>query len=130
MLPKHIIKKAISTAYRSTVIRGSHGAVCFLNNGAILTSAHNTTFLGSERIKTIHAEEAILNKLFKIKAVERYGKDLNILVLRYCKGTKRIANSKPCPSCTKSLLKTPFNIYYSNENGEIVALDRNTINVV
>jgi len=124
MINKNIIKRAIQEASKSDVLRGKVGAVLFTDSGHIITSSHNSSFLGSSRFRTIHAEEALLNKSFKIKAIERYGKNLNILVIRYKLGPQTLAMAKPCINCQRVLDKTGFNIYYSNINKEIVKLNR------
>jgi len=116
---KNVLLRAIKSAERSNVVRGKVGAVAFLDNGTIITCAHNSSFFGSKLINTIHAEQALLNKLDKLSANNRWGNNINILVIRWCKGTQRLANSKPCNSCTARLRKYDFKVYYSNEDGEI-----------
>jgi hypothetical protein len=122
MISKIILKRAIQESLKADVLRGKIGAVLFTDAEHIICSAHNSTFLGSTRFRTIHAEEALLNKAFKISASERYGSDLNVLVVRYKQGPKELANAKPCPNCQRVLAKTKFKVFYSNINKEIVQL--------
>ena len=119
LIPNNILKKAIKASENSNVIRGQLGAVLFTDNGTILCHAHNSSFLGSKFIRTVHAEQALLNKADRINAMERYGRDLNVLVVRWRQGSKTLANAKPCLSCTKRLNEYPFRVFYSNEDGEI-----------
>ena len=123
LIPHNILKKAIKASENSNVIRGKLGAVLFTDNGTILCHAHNSSFLGSKFIRTVHAEQSLLNKADKINAVERYGKDLNVLVIRWRQGTKTLANAKPCNLCEKRLRTYSFKVFYSNEDGIIEELE-------
>jgi cytidine deaminase len=118
MINNQVLKRAIKSACKSNVVRGKIGAVAFLDNGTIITHAHNSSFLGSRFCKTIHAEEALLDKLDKISAVSRY-RNINILVVRWRPGAKSLANAKPCNECAFQLSKYPFKVWYSNEDGNI-----------
>jgi len=122
MINNTILKRAIKSAEKSNVVRGKVGAVLFADNGNIICHAHNASFLGSRFIKTVHAEQALLNKVDKINAIERYGKDLNVLVIRWKKGARELANAKPCNECQDRLEKYPFHVFYSNEDGQIEEL--------
>lgn len=119
---KRILKLAIQEANKSNVVRGKIGAIAYTNNHHIVAKAHNSTFLGSERIKTIHAEESLLQKLYNIDATHRFGDNLNILVVRWKEGVKQFGMAKPCTSCQKSLSRTRFNIYYTTQYGNIMML--------
>ena len=114
-----IIDRAIKSAKCSDVIRGKIGAVLFNSNYHIICYAHNSTFWGSNRFRTIHAEEALLNKAYKIKAFERYGNRLNMLVVRWRK-SNTLSLAKPCINCAKILHKN-LRIYYSDDKGKIVS---------
>lgn len=120
-----MINEAIRAASLSDVIRGKIGAVLFRDNGHIIAKAHNVTFHGSNRFRTIHAEEALIQKAWKIRAIDRYGSNLNVLVLRYVPGTNRISNAKPCANCQRVLSKTPFTVYNSTEEGTIEKFKNN-----
>jgi deoxycytidylate deaminase len=117
-----IIKEAVKIASRSDVLRGKIGAVLYNSNGHILTKACNLTFHGSNRFKTIHAEEALLYKAHKLNVIRRYGHNLYILVVRWKPGVKEFAIGKPCINCERVLLKTPFTVYYTDDCGSIIKL--------
>jgi hypothetical protein len=120
MITEQILKRAVKSAEKSNVVRGKVSAVAFLDNGTIIAHAHNASFLGSKFIKTLHAEQALLNKLEKIN-YKRF-QDINILVLRWKKGTKEFANAKPCNDCERRLSNYPFAVWYTNEDGIIEEL--------
>jgi len=73
----------------------------------------------------IHAEHDAINKLkplYRKKKLE----SINIIVIRFSKNNK-LQNSKPCANCIKTMKILPEkkgykikNIYYSNENGQII----------
>lgn len=73
----------------------------------------------------VHAEHDAINKL---KPLERKKKleSINLLVIRFSKNNK-LQNSKPCANCIQTLKTLPEkkgykikNIFYSNDNGDIV----------
>ena len=73
----------------------------------------------------IHAEHDAINRLKPIKR-KKHLQSINILVIRLSKNNK-IQNSKPCANCIERMKYLPEkkgykikNIYYSNENGDIV----------
>lgn len=122
MISSHVIKRAIKEASQSTVRRGKIGAVLFNNSGHIICSAHNSPIYGTPLQHTIHGEIALLNKADKINAEHRYGRDLNVLVIRWKKGLSVLANARPCQNCEHNLRKHDFTVYYSNEDGIIEKL--------
>lgn len=80
----------------------------------------------------VHAEHDAINKL---KPIERKKKleSINLLVIRFSKNNK-IQNSKPCAKCIQTMKILPEkkgykikNIYYSNDNGEIVKSSLNNL---
>ena len=73
----------------------------------------------------IHAEEDALSKLIPLKKRKRL-EPINILVIRVSPKNK-IQSSKPCSNCLKIMNTLPEkkgykieNVYYSNEEGNIV----------
>jgi cytidine deaminase len=73
----------------------------------------------------VHAEHDVINKL---KPLERKKKlePINLLVIRFSKNNK-LQNSKPCANCIQTMKTLPQkkgykvkNIYYSNDNGDII----------
>lgn len=80
----------------------------------------------------IHAEHDAINKLKPLKRNKRL-ESINILVIRFSKNNK-LQNSKPCANCIKIMKTLPQkkgyiikNIYYSNNNGEIVKSNLNNL---
>lgn len=80
----------------------------------------------------IHAEHDAINKL-KPLSRNKHLKNINMLVIRFSKNYK-IQNSKPCANCIKTMKTLPEkkgyrikNIYYSNQNGEIVKSNINKL---
>ena len=73
----------------------------------------------------IHAEEDALSKLMPLKYKKRL-EPINLLVIRLSSKNK-LQSSKPCSNCIKLLSIIPKkkgykieNIYYSDENGDII----------
>jgi cytidine deaminase len=73
----------------------------------------------------IHAEHDAINKLKPLYKKKRLV-PINILVIRVSKSNK-LQNSKPCANCIQVMKNLPEkkgyiikNVYYSNNNGEIV----------
>jgi hypothetical protein len=73
----------------------------------------------------IHAEHDAINKLKPLYKKKRLV-PINILVIRISKSNK-LQNSKPCANCIKVMKILPEkkgyiikNVYYSNNNGDIV----------
>lgn len=73
----------------------------------------------------IHAEHDAINKLKPLKKTKHL-QNVNMLVVRISKNNK-LQSSKPCANCIEHIKKLPEkkgyrikNIYYSNEQGEIV----------
>lgn len=105
-----------------TVENGRLCAFAFTSSGHIIaleTNRRSTT--GEITNWSIHSEEFLIKKLYKLRARERYGK-IDILVARWDKhGGWRLA--KPCPKC-ESMMKDYGirKISYTNELGEYVNL--------
>lgn len=89
----------------------------------IFTGINNYIHINKNQC-TIHAEIAALNKL-KILKTNKF-KKINLLVIKVS-NTGKIGNSKPCIKCIEKMNNLPIskgycikNIYYSNENGNII----------
>lgn len=72
-----------------------------------------------------HAEHDAINKLKPLEK-KKHLEGINMLVIRLSKNN-RLQNSKPCANCIRMMRILPEkkgykirNIYYSNDNGEIV----------
>ena len=80
----------------------------------------------------IHAEEDALSKLMPLKYKKRL-EPINLLVIRLSSKNK-LQSSKPCSNCIKLLSIIPKkkgykidNIYYSDENGDIIKTNLQTL---
>ena len=115
-----ILQKALDTAKNSEMERGKVGAVLFTNSGHVITFANNVYFDGDTDKRSIHAEEYVLAKAIKLRAISRY-KGLNLLVVRYKTSSDKLAMARPCDKCAKILTRFPeIKVYYSNEQGNII----------
>ena len=80
----------------------------------------------------IHAEEDALSKLMPLKYKKRL-EPINLLVIRLSSKNK-LQSSKPCSNCIKLMSIIPKkkgykidNIYYSDENGDIIKTNLQTL---
>lgn len=121
-----ILQKALSTAKNSEMQRGKVGAVLFTNSGHVITFANNVYYDGDDNKRSIHAEEFVLSKAIKLRAITRFGdKGLNLLVVRYKSSNDKLVMAKPCSKCAKLLQRFPeIKVYYSNEKGEIIKYEQ------
>jgi hypothetical protein len=74
----------------------------------------------------IHAEHDAINKLKPLDRNKKKLESINLLVIRFSKNNK-LQISKPCANCIQTMKILPErkgykirNIYYSNDNGEII----------
>jgi len=117
-----ILQKALATAKNSEMQRGKVGAVLFTDSGYIITFANNVYYDGDDNKRSVHAEEYVLSKAIKLRAIPRFiNRGLNLLVIRYKISNDKLAMARPCDKCAKLLQRFPeIKVYYSNERGEIV----------
>lgn len=118
---KYHIDIAKKKAVQGNVKRGKVAALAFSKSGELLASAHNrrVTVNPSNRVWTEHAEIALINKLKRIKAFNRYD-NITILVLRVSSGG--LAMSKPCKRCQAQLNRYPLSVSYTDYGGIILSL--------
>lgn len=119
MLYNNVLKRAILEANKSTY-EYRIGAVVFKGK-RIFGSGHNGIRSSSISMKyknweeSLHAEQSALLNLDWSKL-----KGCSILVYRTNRSGK-IGMAKPCPMCSKLIKYVGIkNIYYTNENGEII----------
>ena len=113
-------------AKQSNVSRGRVGAALFMRTGQVITSTHNKVIRGKQEsgIFTVHAEELLLVKAHKMKAVARFGvSNLAILIVRWKPSIEKLAMAKPCNRCEYLINEAGIKmVYYSDSDGEIVKL--------
>ena len=96
-----------------------------LKKANILSFGFNVMGDVSKNYTGIHAEQDAINRLKSIKR-KKHLQNISILVIRFSKNNK-LQSSKPCANCIEIMKFLPEkkgykikNIYYSNENGDIV----------
>jgi len=110
MITNTHIKQAHKTARYGNVRKAKMAAIAISQSGEIIASAHNRRVYGHPTKWTDHAEEALLRKLLKMKAFQRYGK-IRIFVMRVMKDGWGLA--KPCRKCQQQLAKYDVEVYYT-----------------
>jgi len=107
------IKYLIQLANKSDIYH-KHAAAIFFNKRPIVFTI-NTRHGNNSK----HAEENAINRLVSlmpnlIQKVGRRGK-FQMVVIRITSSGHQVANSHPCPRCTKLLNNTPFidRVYFS-----------------
>ncbi len=121
-----VLKKAIENAEKSKVYPYRLGCVVFKGK-RILSCGYNQirTFNAipdkyKKYIEALHAEQ---HAIMKVQNKELLN-GASILVIRINRNGK-LTNAKPCENCMKTILHYHLsNIYFSNENGEIVMLKK------
>lgn len=114
-----VLVRAYNEAKDSTVRRGKIGAVLFTTSGRVLCSAHNVQ-VDMPNKYTIHAEEYLLARAFRLKALSRFRSSIHgILVVRYRLEDGGLGMAMPCPKCHKLLQATGLRVYFSNKSGDI-----------
>ena len=109
----------MKVAWQTEVERGKVGAVLFTDSGYIVAAACNRRVNGVKKVYTIHAEEMLLAKAFRVKALERLGR-LNLIVVRVKRSEPfGIYMAKPCARCRELLARTNVRVFYSDRNGKI-----------
>ena len=108
------LQKAAEIARRSAM-NHRHGCV-IVKNGEIISEGFNNTEMHMYHLNSIHAE---VNCLSKLKRNPRMLQDCEMYVVRI--GTEKMGNplkySKPCPDCTKVILKSGIKkIFYSTSD--------------
>lgn len=110
-------KRIINIGKRITkygnVKRAKVAAIALAKNGNIIAFAHNRRLDGDTTQWTQHAEEALVAKLEKIKAFDRFD-DITVFVMRVNKSG--ISMAKPCRRCEKLLSSKKVKILYTDWN--------------
>ena len=117
-----ILKKAIENAEKSKMYPYRLGCVVFKGK-RILSYGYNQIRTSNaipdkykKYIEALHAEQ---HAIMKIQNKELLN-GASLLVIRINRHGK-LTNARPCENCMKTIVHFKFsNIYFSNENGEIV----------
>ena len=119
MLSKKQLDKVFKKkALKSTVKSFKLVAIAFSESGHLITSAVNMRGGGSISKWTTHAEEALIRKLIKISARNRYG-EIAVVVARWSP-TKGWAMAKPCCRCEALLSEYGATALYYTSNNEVI----------
>jgi hypothetical protein len=131
MLIFHVTKEAIRIFHLVcveiliTLLVYLKGKTADLKKINILSFGFNMTGDYSKNDPGIHAEHDAINRLKPLHR-KKHLHNVNILVIRISKNNK-LQSSQPCANCIETMKRLPEkkgyrirNIYYSNENGEIL----------
>ena len=117
-----ILNSAIEAARKSIMYPYKVGCVCFKGKRILSTGFNQKrTSKGipnkyKKYVETLHAEH---HAIMKVKDKELLT-GASILIIRITHGG-RLSMARPCENCMASIIHFNFkNIYYSNENGEII----------
>lgn len=113
------IKIAEKVAGYSDIIKARVSAIAITKGGTIIATASNRRLYDNFVDWSIHAEAALIKKLNKLCAFNRF-KNITIFVFRI--SSKGISMSRPCIKCQKLLNKYPATIFYTTENGTVEKL--------
>jgi len=113
------IKTATKIAEYSNVIKARMSCLALSKRGKIICCANNRLLTGNRIDWSEHTETAIIRKLNRLKAFDRY-KDITIFVFRI--SSSGISMARPCSRCQKLLNRYPVKVLYTNEKGKIVEL--------
>jgi len=113
------IALATKVAGYSDIIKARMSAIALTKSGKVICAASNRRLLGDYVNWSLHAEAALIKKLNKLKAFDRY-KDITIFVFRI--SVKGISMAKPCLKCQRLLSKYNVEVLYTTDNGSILTM--------
>ncbi len=114
------VKAATKASKYGNVKKAKMGAVAFSKKGETIATAYNRNIYGHSRKFSIHAEAALLQKLEKIKAFDRYN-NIIILVLRIRKNGQ-MSMAKPCSQCQNLLNQYNIKVIYTHWSGDMMEM--------
>ncbi len=105
-------------ALYANVKRAKICAIAITPSGRVVAVANNRRTDGDKNRWTEHAEECLIKKIKRTKAIDRFGK-LIIIVMRI--NSRGIVMAKPCNKCRSLLAKLgdKITVYYTDNNGRI-----------
>jgi len=113
------IALAQKIATKGDVIKAKMSAIAISRSGDIICSSSNRLLLGNNVRYSEHAEQAVVRKLLKVHAFDRY-KGISIFVFRI--SSNGVSMAKPCEKCQKILDRYPLTVFYTTENGSVEKL--------
>ena len=119
MVDESHIELATKIAQYSDIIKARMSAIALTKSGKVICTASNRRLQGDFVNWSRHAEEALVMKLLKLKAFDRY-KNITIFVFRI--SIRGVSMAKPCPKCQKILAKYDVKVLYTTDSGEIKCL--------
>lgn len=114
---KAVIRKAKQKLRKSDIRRHKVVAMAF-SGQYMVAGAVNLAGSGKVSSFSFHAEELLINKLRKIKALERFGR-ISVLVMRL-KKTGEWGMARPCRNCTRLMSNYGVSdVVYTDFDGSI-----------
>ena len=113
------IEIAAKIARGGDVIKARMSCLAISKSGDIICSSSNRLLLGNNVRYSEHAEAAVIRKLHKLNAFNRF-KDITIFVFRI--SSLGVSMARPCIKCQKLINRYPVTVFYTTENGAVEKL--------
>lgn len=119
IITKQQISLAQKIAIKSDVVKAKMSAIAISRSGEIICSSSNRLLLGNNVRYSEHAEAAVIRKLQRLNAFNRF-RDISIFVFRV--SSNGVCMAMPCPRCQKLINRYPVTVFYTTENGQVEKL--------
>jgi len=116
MVTDNFLAIGTKIAQFGNVKKARMSAIAFTKSGRIIAHASNRRVMGQQNKFSLHAEEALLMKLEKLHAFQRFD-NISIFVMRINK--LGIAMARPCRKCARLLDRYPVTVFYTDIDGQI-----------
>ena len=113
------IQKASKIALTSNIVKGKMSCLALSSKGTIITHSSNRLLRGNYIRFSEHCEEAVIRKLLRMHAFNRY-RNITIFVFRI--SSRGVSMAKPCPKCQKLLNQYKVKVLFTDNNGQIKEL--------
>ena len=113
------MKIAEKVAGYSDIVKARVSAIAITKGGTIIATASNRRLYDNFVDWSIHAESALIKKLNKLCAFDRF-KNITIFVFRI--SSLGVSMAKPCIRCQRLITKYPLSVFYTTQNGIIEKL--------